>query len=35
MLSGLPIPTQSETDSLYQEIHRLKRRLRALEKQKA
>ncbi len=35
MLSGLPIPTQSETDSLYQEIHRLKRRLRALEKEKA
>lgn len=32
MLDGLPIPTRSETDALYQEIHRLKRRLRALEK---
>ncbi len=32
MLDGLPIPTRSEIDSLYQEIHRLKRRLRALEK---
>ena len=32
MLGGLPIPTRSEIDSLYQEIHRLKRRLRALEK---
>ncbi len=32
MINGLPIPTRSEIDSLYQEIHRLKRRLRALEK---
>ena len=32
MIGGLPIPTRSEIDSLYQEIHRLKRRLRALEK---
>lgn len=32
MIDGLPIPTRSETDALYQEIHRLKRRLRALEK---
>ena len=32
MIGGLPIPTRSEIDSLYQEIHRLKRRLRTLEK---
>jgi polyhydroxyalkanoate synthesis regulator phasin len=32
MIDGLPIPTRSEIDALYQEIHRLKRRLRALEK---
>ena len=34
MLSGLPVPVQSEIDDLYEEIHRLKRRLRALEKEK-
>jgi class III poly(R)-hydroxyalkanoic acid synthase PhaE subunit len=34
LLSGLPVPVQSEIDDLYQEIHRLKRRLRALEKEK-
>jgi len=32
MLSGFPIPTQSEMDALYQEIHLLKKRIRALEK---
>jgi polyhydroxyalkanoate synthesis regulator phasin len=32
MLAGLPIPTRTEIDALYEEIHRLKRRLRALEK---
>ncbi len=32
MIGDLPIPTRSEIDALYQEIHRLKRRLRALEK---
>ena len=32
MIDGLPIPTRSEIDALYQEIHRLKRRLRSLEK---
>ncbi len=32
MIGGLPIPTRSEIDSLYQEVHRLKRRLRELEK---
>ncbi len=32
MIGGLPIPTRSEIDALYQEIHRLKRRLRVLEK---
>ena len=35
MLSGLPVPVRSEIDELYQEIHRLKRRLRTLEKEKA
>lgn len=35
MLSGLPIPVQSEIDDLYEEMHRLKRRLRALEKKNA
>jgi class III poly(R)-hydroxyalkanoic acid synthase PhaE subunit len=34
MLSGLPVPVQSEIDDLYEEIHHLKRRLRALEKEK-
>jgi len=34
MLSGLPVPVQSEIDELYEEVHRLKRRLRALEKEK-
>ncbi|MDJ0781825.1 MAG: poly(R)-hydroxyalkanoic acid synthase subunit PhaE [Desulfosarcinaceae bacterium] len=33
LLQGLPIPTQSEIDDLYEEIHRLKRRVRDLEKQ--
>jgi class III poly(R)-hydroxyalkanoic acid synthase PhaE subunit len=32
MIGNLPIPTQTEIDALYQEIHRLKRRLRELEK---
>jgi hypothetical protein len=32
MIDDLPIPTRSEIDALYQEIHRLKRRLRSLEK---
>ena len=32
MIESLPIPTRSEIDSLYQEVHRLKRRLRELEK---
>lgn len=32
MIEGLPIPTRTEIDALYQEVHRLKRRLRALEK---
>jgi class III poly(R)-hydroxyalkanoic acid synthase PhaE subunit len=32
MIGNLPIPTRSEIDSLYQEVHRLKRRLRELEK---
>jgi len=35
MLQGLPIPTRSEIDDLYEEIHRLKRRLRSLEKDRA
>jgi class III poly(R)-hydroxyalkanoic acid synthase PhaE subunit len=35
LLSGLPVPVQSEIDELYQEIHRLKRRLRTLEKSQA
>jgi class III poly(R)-hydroxyalkanoic acid synthase PhaE subunit len=34
MLSGLPVPVQSEIDELYEEVHRLKRRLRTLEKEK-
>lgn len=34
MLSGLPVPVQSEIDELYEEMHRLKRRLRTLEKEK-
>ena len=34
MLSGLPVPVQSEIDELYEEVHRLKRRLRVLEKEK-
>lgn len=32
-LSAFPIPTQSEIDTLYQELHRLKRRVRELEKE--
>lgn len=32
MIEGLPIPTRTEIDSLYQEVYRLKRRLRELEK---
>jgi class III poly(R)-hydroxyalkanoic acid synthase PhaE subunit len=32
MLRGLPVPVQSEIDELYEEVHRLKRRLRTLEK---
>ena len=32
MIGGLPIPTRSEIDALYEEIHHLKRRLRKLEK---
>jgi hypothetical protein len=32
LLKGMPVPTQSELDDLYEEIHRLKRRLRELEK---
>jgi polyhydroxyalkanoate synthase subunit PhaE len=32
LLGGLPVPTQSEMDDLYKEIHSLKRRLRDLEK---
>ncbi len=32
MIGNLPIPTRTEIDSLYQEVHRLKRRLRELEK---
>ena len=34
MLSGLPVPVRSEIDELYEEVHRLKRRLRTLEKEK-
>lgn len=34
MLSGLPVPVQSEVDELYEEVYRLKRRLRRLEKEK-
>ena len=32
MLAGFPIPTRTEIDALYEEMHRLKRRLRSLEK---
>jgi polyhydroxyalkanoate synthase subunit PhaE len=32
LLKGLPVPAQSEIDDLSEEIHRLKRRLRNLEK---
>jgi class III poly(R)-hydroxyalkanoic acid synthase PhaE subunit len=35
LLKGMPVPTQSEMDDLYEEIHRLKRRLRELEKEGA
>jgi len=35
MLHGLPIPTRTEIDDLYEEVHRLKRRLRSLEKDRA
>ena len=31
-LGTFPIPTQSEVDALYRELHRLKRRIRELEK---
>jgi polyhydroxyalkanoate synthesis regulator phasin len=31
MIGNLPIPSRTEIDSLYQEVHRLKRRLRQLE----
>jgi polyhydroxyalkanoate synthase subunit PhaE len=34
MLQGLPVPTQSDVDDLHEELHRLKRRLRDLEKEK-
>ncbi|MGD9251930.1 MAG: poly(R)-hydroxyalkanoic acid synthase subunit PhaE, partial [Desulfobacterales bacterium] len=34
VIEDLPIPTRSEIDSLYEEVHRLKRRLRTLEKEK-
>lgn len=32
LFKELPVPTQTEMDDLYEEIHRLKRRLRELEK---
>jgi polyhydroxyalkanoate synthase subunit PhaE len=32
LLKEMPVPTQSEMDDLYEEIHRLKRRLRELKK---
>lgn len=32
MLAGFPVPTRTEIDALYEEMHRLKRRLRNLEK---
>ncbi len=32
MIGNLPIPTRTEIDSLYEDVHRLKRRLRELEK---
>lgn len=34
MISGLPIPTRTEIDALYQDVHRLKRRVRDLEKER-
>jgi class III poly(R)-hydroxyalkanoic acid synthase PhaE subunit len=34
LLAGLPVPTRTEIDALYEEVHRLKRRLRTLEKDK-
>lgn len=32
VLSAFPVPTQSEVDELYRELHRLKRRVRELER---
>jgi hypothetical protein len=33
VLQTIPVPTHSEVDALYKEIYRLKKRIRALEKQ--